>query len=99
MIKLGYIEELAGQYIDGTDLFLIRASVGKDNLISVFIDSIEGVTIDQCVKLSRYIEDNLDRDIEDFELRVSSPGADESFADIRQYKKNRRSDVQRDSGG
>ena len=88
MIKKDQIAQTVETYLAGSDLFLVRMSVGKDNLINVYIDGDNGVSIDECVKLSRYIEQSLDRDQEDFELRVSSPGADEPFVNIRQYKKN-----------
>jgi ribosome maturation factor RimP len=40
------------------------------------------------VDLSRFIEGNLDRETEDFELSVSSPGADAPFKVLKQYEKN-----------
>jgi len=88
MIKKEHIEKIVENQLTGAELFLVKASVGKDNLINVYIDGDNGVTIDDCVKLSRFIEQQLDRDKEDFELRVSSPGADEPFINERQYKKN-----------
>ena len=47
-----------------------------------------GITIDECASLHRHIENNLDREKEDFELQVSSPGLDMPFAVIDQYYKN-----------
>ncbi len=88
MIKKEEITQIVEPYLSGTDLFLVKLSIGKDNLINIYVDGDDGVTIDECVKLSRHIEQNLDRESEDFELRVSSPGADEPFVNIRQYKKN-----------
>lgn len=88
MIKKEDITQIVEPYLTGTDLFLVKFSIGKDNLINIYIDGDDGVTIDECVKLSRHIEQNLDRESEDFELRVSSPGTDEPFVNIRQYKKN-----------
>ena len=58
------------------------------NKIFVYIDSENGVTIDECVKISRLIESNLDRDVEDFELEVSTPGLNQPFKIPLQYKKN-----------
>jgi ribosome maturation factor RimP len=88
MIKREQIVNIVEDHLEGDRLFLVKASVGKDNLINVYIDGDDGVTIDDCVQLSRYIEQQFDRDKEDFELRVSSSGADEAFVNIRQYKKN-----------
>jgi ribosome maturation factor RimP len=54
----------------------------------VFIDGDHGITIDDCSRLSRFLESRLDRDKEDFELNVSSHGADQPLKFRRQYVKN-----------
>ena len=51
-------------------------------------DKKEGITIDECAAIHRHIENSLDRDKEDFELQVSSPGLDLPFGVIEQYYKN-----------
>jgi ribosome maturation factor RimP len=58
------------------------------NLIVVEIDNDDAVCIDDCVALSRYLEDNLDREAEDFELEVGSAGVTSPFKVLRQYLKN-----------
>jgi ribosome maturation factor RimP len=88
MIRKAYIEEIAENYLRGTDRFVVKISVGKDNRINVYIDGDTGVTIDHCVQLSRHIENTLDRDQEDFELNVSSAGVGEPFVMLRQYTLN-----------
>ena len=74
MISKKYIEDLAAEFLEDSDLFAVKITVSKDNNIRLFIDGDNGVTIDDCVGLSRHIEGNLDRDKEDFELNVSSSG-------------------------
>jgi ribosome maturation factor RimP len=69
-------------------MFLVDVSVNAANVIQVEIDSFTGLTIDQCVAVSRHIEASLDRESEDFELQVSSPGAGQPFKVIEQYRKN-----------
>ena len=69
------------------NMFLVDVSVSKNNTIHVFIDSFDGLTIDQCIEISRHVEHNLDREEEDFELQVSSPGLTESFKVKEQYIK------------
>jgi len=69
-------------------MFLVDLNVNSNNVIHVEIDSFTGLTIDQCVAISRHIESNLDRETEDFELQVSSPGADQPFKVKEQYIKN-----------
>ena len=57
-------------------------------MISIEIDNDNGVSIDDCVALSRYVDENLDREKEDFELEVGSSGITSPFKIIRQYMKN-----------
>lgn len=68
--------------------FLVDLQVSASNVIKVFVDSFDGLTIDQCVKINRHLENSLDRETEDFELQVSSPGLTESFRVKEQYLKN-----------
>lgn len=68
-------------------MFLVDIKVSKGNKISVFIDRKEGLAIDDCVLLSRYLEEKLDREVNDFELEVSSPGLDSPFKVAEQYHK------------
>ncbi|SFN52904.1 ribosome maturation factor RimP [Bizionia echini] len=70
------------------DLFLIDFTMGADNAISVIIDGDHGVTVDDCVFVSRAIEHNIDRDEHDFSLEVASGGATAPLSHVRQYKKN-----------
>jgi len=70
------------------DLFLIDLSVSVANHIKVIIDGDKGVTVDDCIFISRAVENNLDREEEDFSLEVASAGAAEPMTNIRQYKKN-----------
>jgi len=71
----------------GTALFLVDIRVKPHNKIEVFIDSPSHVTVDECVSISRHIEAGLNREVEDFELTVSSPGIDQPFKVMSQYQK------------
>ncbi len=82
------IEELVREYISGTSMFIVSVKVSASNRITVLADTKEGITIDECALLHRHIENGLDRDAEDFELQVSSPGLDSPFTVIEQYCKN-----------
>ncbi len=70
MISEKQIKQWAEEQLEGTDRFVVHVKVGSDNAISVIIDSDTGVTIEHCIALSRFIEQRLDRDKEDFELKV-----------------------------
>ncbi len=75
-------------FIEHTSLFLIDLSVSPDNKIKVVIDGDEGVTLKDCISISRQVEHNLDREEQDFSLEVTSAGATEPIKNPRQYKKN-----------
>ena len=81
---LGLIKD----HLEGTDKFLVDMHISKDNRINVAIDGDNGITIDDCIELSRYIEKSLNRDEEDFELNVASAGLDNPLKLRRQYVKN-----------
>ena len=75
MMEKTIIEAIASEYLEKTDLKLVKTKVSKDNDITIFIHRPgSGVCIDDCVELSRYIESKLDREKEDFSLTVSSAG-------------------------
>lgn len=69
-------------------LFLIDFSITPDNRINVVIDGDNGVTVSDCIKISRSIEHNLDREEVDFSLEVASAGAAAPMTLPRQYKKH-----------
>lgn len=70
------------------EMFIVDITVGTGNSIEVLVDSDKGISIEDCVKINRHIEQNLDRDVEDFSLEVSSPGLTQPFKHLRQYQKN-----------
>ncbi len=76
------------EFLETSDNYLIDVIINPGNVISIEIDNNNGVNIDDCVKLSRYIESKLDRDEEDFELTVGSVGLTSPFKTKRQYQKN-----------
>lgn len=87
MIDKSVISELAEAYLKDTSDYLVDVLVAPGNVITVEIDNDNGVNIDECVALSRYLESKLDRDAEDFELTVTSAGLTSPFKTIRQYQK------------
>ncbi len=69
-------------------LFLIDLSISEANQIRVILDGDNGVTVEDCITVSREIEHNLDREEQDFSLEVMSAGVSEPLEIPRQYKKN-----------
>ncbi|TRZ46383.1 ribosome assembly cofactor RimP [Robertkochia solimangrovi] len=88
MLKDKVIELLDRAFEEREDLFLIDFSITPDNKIRVIIDGDTGVSLNDCIFVSRQVEHNLDREEEDFSLEVSSPGATEPLQHQRQYLKN-----------
>lgn len=93
MLDKTTITEIVNEAIEDTDSFLVEIKATNDNKIFVYIDGFEGMPIDECVRVSRFIESKLDRDQEDFELQVSSPGLDQPFKVIEQYEKHKEEEV------
>ena len=70
------------------DLFLIDLHIDDQSRVHVVLDGDNGVSLEQCIKVSRHIEHQLDREVHDFSLEVSSAGATHPLKMVRQYKKN-----------
>ena len=94
MIEKIKILELVSAALDGSDKYLVNLKVTPDNRIYIDIDGDNGVTIDDCIALSRAVENSLDRNDEDFALDVSSAGADQPLKLTRQFVKNIGRDVE-----
>jgi ribosome maturation factor RimP len=71
-----------------SDLFLIDLEILSDYTIRVIIDGDNGVSVEDCVYVSRAVEHNLDREAYDFSIEVSSAGAASDLINKRQYKRN-----------
>ncbi|MBI2968856.1 MAG: ribosome assembly cofactor RimP [Bacteroidetes bacterium] len=93
MISKDHIETLLFQKLGGTECFTVDVSVGNNNRITVIVDSDKGITVEQCAEINRYLEQNLDRNIEDFSIEVSSPGIGNPFKVFRQQQKSIGRDV------
>ena len=87
MIERKKIEDIANEALKETNIFLVDVLVSRSNVIQVFIDHQDGVSLDDCSALHRSIEDQLDREQEDFELQVSSPGLGQPIRVFPQYVK------------
>ncbi len=86
MIDSGLVKKLVEDKLDDK-MFLVEITVNERNNINIFVDSFDGLTIDQCINISRHVEHSLDRDLEDFDLQVSSPGLLAKFKVKEQFYK------------
>ena len=94
MIAKEKIVEIVNEWLDGKDYFLVDVTVSRNDEIVVEIDHADGVWIEDCVELSRFIESHLDRDEEDFELEVGSAGIGQPFKVHQQYVNHVGKDVE-----
>ncbi len=104
MISKKKVKQLIQERIDELDngLFVVDLRISSSNQINVELDKHDGnVSVDDCIRVSRNVEHNLDREDEDFELNVSSAGLDKGLRVFAQYKKNIGRDVKvkRKEGG
>ncbi|MBM1105958.1 ribosome assembly cofactor RimP [Aurantibacter crassamenti] len=88
MLKDEVKELLDGALKEDESLFLIDFSISADNSIKIVLDGDAGVALKDCMRVSRAIEHNLDREEVDFSLEVTSAGAASPLTLPRQYKKN-----------
>ena len=83
------VEKLLTSFFEEhSELFLVDLQITTDNKIKVVIDGDKGVTLSDCVAVSRQVEHNLDREEQDFALEVTSAGATAPIQKPRQYRKN-----------
>jgi ribosome maturation factor RimP len=82
------IESAVESAATDNDAFLVELELKPNNIIVAFVDSDNGLTIEQIKMINRQIESHLDRDVEDFNLTVSSPDLNKPLKTWRQYKKN-----------
>lgn len=94
MIEKNIVRQIVEEWLQDKDYFLVDVSVSNDNRIVVEIDHAEGVWIEDCVELSRFIESKLDREKEDFELEVGSAGIGQPFKVHQQYVNHLGKDVE-----
>jgi len=74
--------------LDKPSVFLIDLTITDSFKIIVNIDGDNGVALQDCIDVSRAIENNLDREEQDFSLEVASVGVGSPLKMVRQYKKN-----------
>ena len=79
MIEKKTVCQIVDEWLEGKDYFLVEVTISPDDKIVVEIDHKEGVWIEDCVELSRYIESRLNREQEDYELEVGSAGIGQPF--------------------
>lgn len=85
MIEKNKVVQIVNEWLQDKEYFLVDADVDKENKIVVEIDHKDGVWIEDCCQLSKFIEEHFDREEEDFELEVGSAGIGQPFKVVQQY--------------
>ena len=88
--EISNIAKVKAKELEG---YIVDVTVSSSNDIVVYFDRKEGVKIDQCVSISKYINENFDREIEDYALTVCSPGLSNPFKVKDQYINNQGKEV------
>ena len=86
MIEKSIVKKLVEEWLQDKEYFLVDIEITPDDRIVVEIDHAEGVWIEDCAELSRFIESQMSRDEEDYELEVGSAGLGQPFRVLRQYE-------------
>ena len=79
MISKDTVKKIVEEWLEDKEYFLVNIEISPDDKIVVEIDHADGVWIEDCVELSRFIEEHLSRDEEDYELEVGSAGLGQPF--------------------
>ncbi|MFK8060682.1 MAG: ribosome assembly cofactor RimP [Polaribacter sp.] len=69
-------------------LYLIDFEISVNNKIQVTVDGDNGVPLSECIRISRNVNDNLDREEEDYSLEVATPDIAHPLKVKRQFIKN-----------
>ena len=88
--EISKIAEIKANELKG---YIVDVTVSPNNDIVVYFDSKEGVKIDQCVLISRFINENFDKEVQDYALTVCSPGLTNPFKVKNQYVNNQGREV------
>ena len=88
MLLIDNIKEAATKKANEINGFIVDVNISTNNSIEVLFDKVNGVHIDDCLSISKYIHSEFDRDVEDYSLTVCSPGLTNPFKVKEQYFKN-----------
>ena len=88
MLKTTVKNLLEEALIERQDLFLISLTISAENHINIVIDGDNGVLVEDCIFISRFVEKDLDSEEHDYSIEVMSAGAAAPLTDRRQYVKN-----------
>ena len=86
MINKDVVKAFVEEWLQGNDYFLVDIIFGADDRIVIEIDHADGVWIEDCAELSRFLQEKLGDELGDYELEVGSAGLGQPFKVAQQYK-------------
>ena len=86
MINKEIIQGLTEEWLQGNDYFLVDINFGADDRIVIEIDHADGVWIEDCAELSRFLQEKLGDELGEYELEVGSAGLGQPFKVAQQYQ-------------
>ena len=86
MINKEVVKTFVEEWLQGNDYFLVDIIFGADDRIVIEIDHADGVWIEDCAELSRFLQEKLGDDLGDYELEVGSAGLGQPFKVEQQYR-------------
>ena len=86
MINKEVVTTFVEEWLQGNDYFLVDIIFGADDRIVIEIDHADGVWIEDCAELSRFLQEKLGDELGDYELEVDSAGLGQPFKVAQQYK-------------
>lgn len=86
MIDKNVVETIVEEWLESNDYFLVDVIFTQDDRIVVEIDHADGVWIEDCAELSRFLQDRLGEELGNYELEVGSAGIGQPFKVVQQYQ-------------
>ena len=86
MINKEVVKTFVEEWLQGNDYFLVDIIFGAEDRIVIEIDHADGVWIEDCAELSRFLQEKLGDELGDYELEVGSAGLGQPFKVEQQYK-------------
>ena len=94
MIERNTVKTVVEEWLSGNDYFLVDVTFTPDDRIVVEIDHADGVWIEDCAELSRFMQERLGEELGDYELEVGSAGIGQPFKVEQQYLNHIGKDVE-----
>ncbi len=86
MIDKNIIKTAVGEWLEKGDYYLVDIEMTADDRIVIEIDHADGVWIEDCADLSRFLQEKLGDELGNYELEVGSAGIGQPFKVVEQYK-------------